>query len=137
VLNKYDRPAYFIGADDGWLYFKTYAIWLDPATMYEEYLAEYRLYKTREDGTERTEIEFLVSPNIFSIQNGWIYYGRSSDNKIIRVKTDGSQTQIIIDGPYTYEDINGDYLFLSQTNRGEQRLFRIKTDGSGTIEQLY
>lgn len=66
---------------DDWIYF----------TKSNEYFSIYRI---RTDGTEYTRVNNERSIGI-SIVNDWIYYCNRDDNRMYRIRTDGSERQLV------------------------------------------
>jgi|GEM_PF-5047376 len=87
--------------------------------------------RIRLDGTEKIK---LSDKNIFKfiIGNDWIYYDVYDDTTgdcfIYKIKTDGSENQLILAGEYLLNDIVGEWLYIYIMDNWE--LFKIKTDGT-------
>ena len=125
----------------------------------EELCLSFRMGRIKKDGTS---IEFIgnTRASSFAVKNGWIYFfdnGYSEINSkktlldqeidyaragIYKMKTDGSQKQLLLGGFTQNKDydknnlcnnltIAGEYIYyLDCSENGKSRVARIKTDGS-------
>lgn len=72
------------GGDDGFIYFRSENDW--------------RLYRAKPDGSERTKVCDCVGENI-NILDGWVYFiNHFDDNAVYRVRTDGTAETKLVEG---------------------------------------
>jgi RNA polymerase sigma factor (sigma-70 family) len=62
-----------------------------------------------------------------AIQGDWIYY--SVNNKLYKMKTDGTSKTMIYNGKCEYINVVGDWIYFHQSGDGK-RISKIRTDGS-------
>ena len=86
-----------------------------------------RLYKMKDDGSEKSRMYIAASDNINIIGN-WIYYSNEAVGKLCKMKTDGTGWAQLSDDRPGSMNIVGDWIYYSSNKN--QGLYKIKTDGS-------
>lgn len=76
-----DDQAEFLNVAGDWIY-------------YSNASDENKLYKIKTDGTNKTKISDETALFI-QVAGDWVYYANNSSEQIIKVKTDGSERQIM------------------------------------------
>jgi len=101
---------------DGWIY-------------YSNASDEYRPYKIRMDGTERTRI---TNDKILfmAVADGWIYYSNASDSeKLYRITTDGTGRTKLSNDRTGFINAYDGYIYYTNGSDGDS-LYRIKVNGT-------
>jgi hypothetical protein len=85
-----------------------------------------RLYKMREDGSEKTRLSDRAGGYV-SVVGSWVYYGGSEG--IGRIRADGSKEELITDdnAPDACLNVVGDRVYYKHADGG---LYKIRADGS-------
>ena len=98
---------------DGWIYYKSNGI-----------------NKIKTDGSENSKVT-NINASDFNIVGDWIYFFGFNDNKLYKIKTDGSGEALIC------EDINsrhmnvvGEWIFFIDYKSSPEALYKVKIDGS-------
>lgn len=116
--------------------FFLYGDWI----YYHNFTDDNKLYKIKIDGTEKTKVSDEKFCNYFFngqliIDDGWIYYVKHNsedqlfEGKLYKMRTDGSDNQLIIDSLVGIINIYKDYIFYSNAE-DNNRIYRINKDGS-------
>ena len=98
----------FCGGGDGYVYYRAEADW--------------RLWRAKPDGTERTKICDQI-PDRINVLSDWVYFVcHSDDNAIYRVRTDGTEETKLVEGYCTnlYVAESGLYFDLRDENNVAQ-----------------
>ncbi|MCY6482940.1 DUF5050 domain-containing protein [Clostridium aestuarii] len=75
------------------------------------------------------KFKFVRDMNYYCVTDGWFYYGNLKDNnKIYKVKTDGTNNQKICDDSIKNIEIKEEWIYYSNLS-DEGRLYKIKKDG--------
>ena len=69
----------YINVVDDWIYYGIYGK---------------GIYKIKTDGTDKTKISD-DEPMFINISGDWLYYGTGSQEETIKIKTDGTEKQIV------------------------------------------
>lgn len=70
-----------------------------------------------------------VNRGLVAVQNDWIYYSNvGNDYSLYKMRTDGSERQLLTDGPVTAINVVGDWIYYNDDS--SPGLFKIKIDGS-------
>ncbi len=95
----------------------------------------YSLCRMKIDGTQLTELAGRLPENPV-IDHDWIFYNDS--NHLYKMKTDGTQKQILDKAKITYVNIEGDWIYYVTYNvdNGNNVLYKMKTDGSQKTKLL-
>lgn len=108
---------------------------------YQSPLDEKKLYKIKVDGTEKTKVSdeafpYYLHEGQFIVDEGWIYYVQHIGGetlpfkgKVYKMRTDGTEKQLVIDNNVGDINMNEDYIFYSNTD-DNYKLYKIKKDGS-------
>lgn len=115
--------AGFIGQDNRYIY-------------YTNYKDDGKLYRISQDGRDDTKI--LDEGGLFlGIENDWIYYtnGNYDGCMLFKVRTDGSQKELVSEQNLYSASINGSYICFTNSSdtsdeNDELQLFRMKIDGT-------
>lgn len=94
---------------------------------YHSHADEDKLHKIKVDGTEKSKVsDEEFSQYIFDgqliLDDGWIYYIEHNPEKQIfvgklyKMRTDGSEKQLVIDNLVERININKDYIFYSNVD---------------------
>ena len=144
--------VYSINVIDDWIYFRSFGIYKvkTDGTGYTQITAEDERggvhfvgdkiyngieYRMDFDGSNKEHIydKNSASGYTMNIAEGWIYYYDtdlvSSDDKIYKMRLDGSDKQAIFDGRTDHMIVDGDWIYFSNNNDGK-RLYKMKTDGT-------
>jgi hypothetical protein len=98
---------------------------------YKNTYDEGKLYRIKNDATDRTKICDDISDNI-SVIGDWIYYRSISDgNKIYKVKIDGTSKTNIYPGMARNINVVGQWVFFTS---GNNNIYKIKTDGTSSTQ---
>ena len=112
IVKVTDTCALSVSIVDDWIY-------------YSEMYDDFRLYRIRLDGTEKTCL--IQEPaNYINVVGDWIYY--ESDFCMKKLKTDGSETLSLGIDDCVYLNVDGDWIYYEDYSRGG--LWKIRTDGS-------
>ena len=118
TLSMYDTVGSYWFGEEGWIYFTAIPLWWDPESGLEFWRSNAMiLYKSKEDGTERTKIKAFDNGQWpIGIWDGWIYYSDQAEvgiGTILRMKEDGSDIQTVVDQDACYWYIEDNYLYYS------------------------
>lgn len=101
---------------DGYIYFQGYP--------------DGKLYKSKEDGTDRIELSDH-SPVSINVIGEWAYYINYSEHGVLyKIKTDGSNKTKVTGEYMDSINIVGEWIFY-QNRMDNWKLYKIKTDGTG------
>lgn len=106
------------GDGNGWVYYRSEA-------------DNWKLYKAKLDGTEKTMI-CADCPSWINVLDGWVYYSNYRDNfSIYRIRTDGTERHKLIDGYCCnlYVADSGIYFDMRDQNNSAQ-VYHMELDGS-------
>lgn len=91
------------------------------------------IYKMRIDGSDNIKIINGTFITWMNVSDGWLYYYDAKEGFLSKIRIDGTDYQIIDYGVFDYINIISDWLYFGRRNDGKERLYRIKTDGTGLI----
>ncbi|MCL2077712.1 MAG: DUF5050 domain-containing protein [Oscillospiraceae bacterium] len=114
--------------DGDWIYFTNQSKDLE---------VDRRLFKMREDGSEKTQLNDDWSFYI-NVANDWVYYSNwTEDGYIYKVRTDGSERTQINSDQSDYVTLVGDWIYYCiPANKGrddasgDYGIYKIRTDGT-------
>ncbi len=72
----------------------------------------------------------LINGGIAALQGDWIYYRSNDNEKIYKVKTDGSGQSKVNDDRSLYINVIGNWIYYVNSD-DDNRIYKIRTDGSG------
>ncbi len=109
-----------------------YGLYLNKSGNYLYYIDlnsdEYNIVRIKTNGEDKQIVEQDVDLAKVSVIDNWIYYFK--DNKLYKVKTDGSDKQILLDRSITNYQIEGEWIYYSYRSNGKYII--AKTDGEDT-----
>ena len=134
---------------DGWIYY-TGATYTDKKTGEVKNATDYSgdgdmmananetfdFYKVRVDGTEKTKLLENKEIEQFVVSGDWIYYvygDARSPASIYKMKTDGSENQLLLKGKYFLFGIADEWLYIG-SSYNNPRLYKLHTDGGDPQE---
>ena len=147
--------VYHINVVDDWVYFNNIGVYRikTDGTCYEQlagedvrgglHLVDGKIYNSSEyrmdfDGKNKDEIYNMnvASGYSLNIVDGYIYFYdkevNTNEDKIFKMKLDGSELQAIYDGRTDYMIVDGDWIYYENYKNGD--LYKMKTDS--TEQQL-
>lgn len=111
------------GGDDGYIYFRSETDW--------------RLYKAKPDGSEKTKICDKAITDI-NVLDGWVYFiGYSDSTAIYKVRTDGTDETKLVEGycDNLYVAESGMYFDIRDENNAAQAYYA-DLDGKGLTKMI-
>jgi hypothetical protein len=120
-----DEAVQAMLVENGWIYFAPRSA--DSTNTKPKY------FRMKTDGTARSEIgELGIRP--FNVVGDWIFF--SDNNKLNKIKTDGTGQTVVADVPAVYIYSFPDWIYYLSAEDGEgafdqMKLHRIKADGTG------
>lgn len=89
-------------------------------------------YRMGLDGNYKQKISDYSVQSIL-VDKGWIYFSKSNDTNLYRMRTSGTDTQIITDTGIKYGNStikSGDWLYYYGKENATNGIYKVKTDGS-------
>ncbi len=123
-LSVNERHLEDITKADGWVYYIEKEKAFDSSGV---------LYKSREDGSEKTKVCNDEAAHLH-VADGWLYYRSWSDGgAFYKIRPDGRKKTKIMDDFFSELFIDGDWIYYSggRQGRDSDKLWKIRTDGSG------
>jgi hypothetical protein len=95
------------------------------------------LHKINLDGTDLTKLDDIRVGFELHVINDWIYYTdwEDGDLSLVRIRTDGTNKEIVTDDKVYSAIIAGDWVFYSNAYDSFS-MYRIRTDGTGKTKLL-
>jgi len=100
------------------------------------------LYRIKTDGSTAQKVS-SSSPRFYSIEDGWLYYGDDTYQKIYKAKVDGSSEEVLYTIPYANYALYGinasnGYVYFSNYTESQPAdnlgIYRMKTDGTDLVK---
>lgn len=89
-----------------------------------------KLYKVKNDGSEKTKLDDDRAINI-NVVDDWVYYSNYSDYYgIYKIKTDGTERTKLSEDMTTELSVVGDWIYYNNDWQKGCRLYKIRTDGT-------
>jgi len=115
------QGGYMAGDEDGWIYYR------------QENLpgAEPSLWKAREDGSDAVKLTD-DAPESINVLEGWVYYLLSDSGHIVRIRTDGTDRQVLLTENCALLHAAGSGLYFQLRNADGKRvdMAHLTPDGS-------
>ena len=94
---------------------------------YGEPTDNYKLYKIRENGDDKTQLSDKIHVRNLNVLNGWVYYTTLDESGLFKVRTNGKSETKIYNNYVDSVKVTGNYIYFADDTKAG--IYRMKTNG--------